>query len=167
MIAITIKNLKNFMNHLLICDTFDHFLVSDATITTFVSFTIDGTLHPDFYDPEKAEELRLSKQRQIFWSDIRPYCFSIIKGRRTPLSFKIILQLPREEVNILTEKSGMEITPEDVSGLFVNFQFNGETLTLTTGSSLRLFTMDKSLDHAWDKKIQEFLIRQEIEFLLS
>lgn len=166
MIAITIKNLKNFMNHLLISDTFDHFLVSEATITTFASFTIDGTLHPDFYEPEKAEELRSLEQKQIFWSDIRPYCFSIIKGRRTPLSFRIILQLPKEEVEALVAKSGMSIASKDVSGLFLNCQFNGETLTLTTGSSLRLFTMDKSLDHAFDKRIQEFLIGQEIEFLL-
>ena len=54
MIALPIKHVKDFMNKLLLQDTFDRFLVSEASITTFTTFSIDGQLHADFYDTEKG-----------------------------------------------------------------------------------------------------------------
>ena len=166
MIALTIKSLKNFMNSLLISDTFDRFQVSEATITTFATFSIDGELHPEFYENETADELRTSSQRQVFWKDIKSYCFSIIKGKRTPLSFKIVLQLPPDEVELLLAKSGLNLLPEDIFGLFLNCQYHGDSLTLTTGTSLRVFTLDKSLDNAWDQMLQDFLNQQDLDYMI-
>ncbi len=164
MIALTIKSLKNFMNRLLVSDTFDRFYVSEASITTFVTFSIDGLLHQDFFDADTAKELRSSGQQQVLWKDIKPFCFSVIKGKRTPLSFKIVLLFSRDETELLIARSGMDITPDDVFGLFLNCQYNGEALVLTTGTSLRIFTLDKSLDEALDHALREFLIRQDIDF---
>lgn len=164
MIALTIKSLKNFMNRLLISDTFDTFQVSEVSITTFATFSIDGAMHQDFYEPGTAEYMEASGQRLILWKDIKAYCFSIIKGKRTPLSFKFVLQLPRDEVELLIAKSDLSISPEDVFGLFLNCQYNGEVLTLTTGTSLRIFTLDKSLDKAWDQMLQDFLYQQDLDF---
>ena len=48
MIALQIKHVKDFMSQLLLQDAFDHFLLSEASVTTFASFSIDGRLHPDF-----------------------------------------------------------------------------------------------------------------------
>ena len=52
MIALSLVDIKDFMNKLLCTDLFDHFLLSEATINTFASYTIDGHLNPDFYSPE-------------------------------------------------------------------------------------------------------------------
>ena len=87
----------------------------------------------------------------------------MIKGRRTPLAFKFVFQLPSDEVDLLLARSGLPLIPQDVFGLFFNCQYHGESLTLTTGSSLRIFTMDKSLDQAWDGMLEDFLRRQELE----
>lgn len=163
MIAITIKNMKNFMNKLLISDTFDRFQVSEASVTTFATFSVDGSLHPDFYGPAAAEELRATGRTQVLWHDVKPFCFSIIKGKRTPLSFKFVLMLPADEIALLIAKSGLAIIPEDVFGLYLNCQYNGEAITLTTGTSLRIFTLDKSLDRAWDQMLEEFLVQQDID----
>ncbi|MDD3277649.1 MAG: DUF5721 family protein [Lachnospiraceae bacterium] len=163
MIAITIKSVKTFMNKMLLTDTFDNYYVSEVSITTFATFSIDGKLHHDFYDPGRAEELRSSGQEQILWKDIKAFCFSVIKGKHAPLAFKFVLQLPPQEVALLIARSSLSLIPEDVFGLFLNCQFTGETLTITTGSSLRIFTLDKSLDHAWDTMLQTFLTQQEIE----
>ena len=46
MIALQIADTKTFMQKLLLTDTFDRFLMLEATITTFNTFHIDGTLHP-------------------------------------------------------------------------------------------------------------------------
>ena len=163
MIALQIRHIKDFMNKLLIQDTFDRFLVSEASVTTFATFTVDGEFYPDFYAPEEAQGLRASGRRQVLWKEIKPFCFSIIRGKRTPLSFKFVFQLPQEEVSLLTAKSSPDLSAEDAFGLYLNCQYNGETLTLTTGSSLRLFTMDKSLDQAWDKMLMEFLRLQDLD----
>lgn len=48
MLVLKINDVKNFMNQLLIGQTFDDFSLVDASITTFCSFMIDGTLHRDF-----------------------------------------------------------------------------------------------------------------------
>ena len=42
MIALKLPNNKQFMSHLLLSETFDHFLVIDGEITTFNTFTING-----------------------------------------------------------------------------------------------------------------------------
>ena len=163
MIALQIKHCKDFMNKLLLQDTFGRFLVSEASITTFAAFSIDGELRPDFFESEKAAQVRETGRRQVLWSEIRPFCLSVIRGKRTPLSVKFIFQLPTEEVALLTAKSSPDLSADDVFGLYLNCQYNGETLTLTTGSSLRLFTMDKSLDMAWDQMLLEFLRLQDLD----
>ena len=52
MLVLKINDVKNFMNQLLIGQTFDDFSLVDASITTFCSFMIDGTLHRDFFDSD-------------------------------------------------------------------------------------------------------------------
>ena len=52
MLVLKIKDVKNFMNQLLIGQTFDDFSLVEASITTFCSFTIDGKLHRDFFDSD-------------------------------------------------------------------------------------------------------------------
>lgn len=143
------------MNSLLLQDTFDQFLVSEASITTFTTFTISGELRKEFFDSESGETA--DSRTQVAWKEIRPFCLSVIKGKRVPLSFKFVFQLPRKEIARLLERSDLPLLPEDVYGLFFNCQYHSELLTLTTGSSLRVFTLDRSLDQVWDRMLTEFL----------
>ena len=163
MIALQIKHVRDFMNKLLLQDTFDRFLVSEASVTTFATFAIDGQFHPEFYDPETPEGQKATGRRQVTWQEIRPFCYSVIRGRRTPLAFKFVFQLPESETALLLARAGLNLEPRDVFGLFFNCQYHGDVLTLTTGSSLRVFTMDKSLDRAWDAMLEDFLRNQELE----
>lgn len=157
MIALQIKNIKNFMNTLLLQDTFDHFLVSEATITTFTTFSVSGELHKEFFDPEQVASEEFRDRTQVTWKEIRPFCLSVIKGKRTPLSFKFVFQLPQESMLELLDACDSPLQPEDVFGLFFNCQYQSEQLTVTTGSSLRVFSMDRSLDQAWDKQMTAWL----------
>ena len=56
MLALNIPELKNFMNQLLCSDTFDHFLLKEATIQKDAVWNFDGTVTPDFYSSEELEE---------------------------------------------------------------------------------------------------------------
>ena len=83
--------------------------------------------------------------------DVQAQCFSIIKGKRTPLNFKIVFQLSSSNVEKLLSQSGIALKPEDIYGLYLNCQFDGKQLLCTTGTSLKIFTLDKQLDRVWDE----------------
>ena len=69
-----------------------------------------------------------------------------------------------ENVEKLLAQSGLSLTREDIFGLYLNCQFDGEHLLCTTGTSLKIFTLDKSLDHLWDDMVRRFFKQQEIVF---
>lgn len=52
MIALSIIDVKDFMNKLLIGEVFDRFFLVEASVTTFNTFTIDGRLQQDFFDTD-------------------------------------------------------------------------------------------------------------------
>lgn len=163
MIAITVGDVKRMMKCLLLQEDFDNFYLTEAAITTFVTYTIDGQLHHDFYDAGEAEERKAQEQYFICWGEVRSICFQMIRGKRTPLHFKLIFQLPREETEKLLQASSLNCSLDDVFGLYLNCQYDGENLVLTTGTSLRFFTLDKSLDHLWDEYITDFLKEKNIQ----
>ena len=54
--ALKITETKNFMGILLKSDCFEDFLLAEASITTYNTFTIDGHLQQDFFDTDTVEE---------------------------------------------------------------------------------------------------------------
>ena len=162
MIALQIRHIKDFMNKLLIQDTFDRFLVSEASVTTFATFTVDGNFIRTSTPRRKPRACALRDGARCCGKKSNPSVFPLSAETYSPL-FQICLSASQEEVSLLTAKSSPDLSAEDVFGLYLNCQYNGETLTLTTGSSLRLFTMDKSLDQAWDKMLMEFLRLQDLD----
>ena len=160
MLALQITNLKDFMNKLFVKETFDHFLLSEATLTTFAVYHVDGAYHPEFFGEDQEE----SVFRLCPWSRLRPVFFSLIKGKHTPLNFKIIFQLSDADTARLLQTDNLPFQPEDVFGLYMNVQYDGERVTVTTGSSLKIFTLDKSLDASWDALAKRFFLRQGIDF---
>lgn len=90
MLALNIPELKNFMNQLLCSDTFDHFLLKEATIQKDAVWNFDGTVTPDFYSSEELEEQGLSGLAFLPYGRVRQHCFDLIKGKRTPSYFKFV-----------------------------------------------------------------------------
>jgi len=164
MISLQIVDTKNFMKHLLLTDTFDSFLTVEATITTFSTFHIDGTLHKDYYDDDELEQLNLTTNHYSHWSQLKPFFLSIIKGQHTPQNFKIVFLLSPEKIARLIVDTNTSLTASDISGLYLNLTFNGEQLTCITGSSLNIFTMDKSFEQHWDDTLKNFLKENALLF---
>ena len=157
MIVLNLKA-KNCMSHLLLKPTFDEFSLVEGSIVTFNKFTIDGFLQKDFY--EEAPEKEYSD-----WKDLRDFCFNIIKGKRTPLSFKFVLSLSKADFEkFLTSNSLDGFRPENIQGLYLNFRYDGTSLQCVTGTSLSIFTLDKSLENAWDEYVKKFFSKTEIEW---
>lgn len=157
MIIFNLKT-KNCMQHLLLKTTFDSFSLIEGEITTYNTFHIDGYLHKKFF--EEAPQKEYSS-----WGDLREFCFQIIRGKRTPLNFRFILSLPREDFeDFLNQQEISAFRSSDLQGLYLNFKYDGTSLKCVTGISLSLFTMDKTLEKVWDNYAKEFFLKQEIDF---
>ncbi len=166
MLALQIQDVKDFMNRLLLNNTFDPFLVVEGTITTYNTFHVDGRLRPDYYSQEEQELLKLSERQFSLWQNLRPFCLELIKGKRTPLSFRFTLQLSPENTKKLLAQTESTFSMQDIGGLILNIRYDAAGLFCTTAVSLNLFTTDKSLEHAWDQMVQKFFLKQDIRFTL-
>ena len=157
MIIFNLKT-KNCMQHLLLKTTFDSFSLIEGEITTYNTFHIDGYLHKKFFEEAPQKEYSSC-------GDLREFCFQIIRGKRTPLNFRFILSLPREDFeDFLNQQEIFAFRSSDLQGLYLNFKYDGTSLKCVTGISLSLFTMDKTLEKVWDNYAKEFFLKQEIDF---
>ena len=157
MILLSISEVKEFMSKLLLSDTFDSFLFIEGEIVTFNTFSINGYLQKDFFDKDMIPERNYS-----LWKELREYCFSLIRGKRTPLRFKFVFGLSEPNIEKLLRQQGLSFTPQDVQGLYLNISYDGHSLRCVTGTSMNLFTLDKSLEEAWDQMVQRFFLKKEI-----
>ncbi|MCD8073640.1 MAG: DUF5721 family protein [Lachnospiraceae bacterium] len=160
-----IQDNLGFVKKLLTDDTFDTFLLSEASITTFATFQVDGTFHPDYLDTSEADQLIAEKSGYTLWKRVRPFFFDLTKGRHTPLRFSIVFRLAPHNVKKLITQGGLPISPEQVDGLFLNIRFDGKTISCVSGVSMKSFTLDRSLEHAWDDMLEKFFRQKQIPFL--
>ncbi len=162
MVALQISDLKQFTKKLFIGETFDWFLVKEAVIVTFNTFTIDGAVRHGYYSDEELEAGRI--EQYSAWKMLRPFCFSLIKGNKLPESFSIILKLPPDQTERFLRERCASWTMVQVGGLYLNIRYEDHMLSCVTGTSLNQFTMDKTLEREWDDMIRAFLKKEQIPF---
>ena len=166
MIALNIIDIKDFMNKLLVADTFDHFLLSEAVISTNVTYTIDGRLNKDFYSSDELQIQNLEELSIAPFSLLKPACFNLIKGKKTPLSFKFTFQLSPANTASTLQSIHSGFSLEDIAAIFFHIRFANQQLMCTTGISYKTFALDHTLDHEWDALMQRFLANHKIAFEL-
>lgn len=165
MISLKIADVKDFMHKLLVSDEFNRFLLSEATITTYNTFTIDGHIHKEFYSSEEIDVLELEKQNFIsYWEQLKPICFDLIKGKKTPLNFKMVFILSPSNTEKLLNQNNISLTVNDINGLVLNIKYENGSVICITGTSIKIFTLDKSLEEAWDSMVKKYFISKQITF---
>jgi len=139
---------KPFMQKLLTENAFDAFACRSAMVSSFARLELDGA--PD------RDENQDTPQKPAYnsWSALRPYVAQFVRGGGRPKSMKLVFALSAEEL--------ANRFPE-ASALFLNVLFDG-AVTLTTGTARKSFSLDKSLDHAWEAHVQHFLTANNITF---
>ncbi len=165
MLAFKIVSMKSFMNHLLVADTFDNFLLAEATISAAHTYQIDGHINKAFF----SEDISVSEMPEYdfaLWKDMKGLCFNLIKGKRTPLFFKFVLHLKPQAVSKLLAAGGCALPSEQIKALVLTIKYDGTQAVLTTASATTTFVMSKEPDMIWDKAIQQFLTRNEIPYEL-
>lgn len=162
MVAYQVTDIREFMAKLFLKETFDEFLLAEAVIVTGNTFSIDGHVKKEYYSQEEWEEL---EEKEIAkWKELRGTCFQLIKGKKTPCYLKLVFGMGRSGIEKLIAQSGISFSPGDVEGFFLNVKYENQKLMLTSGVSMRLFTMDKSVERFWDSRVEGFLKHAEISF---
>ena len=164
MTALSILNVKEFMNVLLRSGVFDSFLLSEGSITTYMTFHLDGRSKADFFSPEDEAYALVSQESYVPFSLVRPACFDLIKGKRAPSSFQFVFQLSSDNQARTLASIGSSFSTGDISGMYLNLKYHNMQLTCTTGVSCRVFSMDKSLEQSWDELVKRFLKSHQLAF---
>lgn len=162
MIGLKIEDVKTFTSLLFVRETFDRYLVREAQIVTFNSFTIDGRVRHGYYTDVELEENRIEEYSA--WKTLRPVCFSLIKGKKLPGSFQIVLQLCPADVEQFLRECQLGFRVEQIKGLYLNIRYEDGNLRCVTGTSIDFFTLDKSLDMEWDEAVRLFFKDHSIDF---
>lgn len=164
MLSFKIKNVKQFMGSFLASETFDSFLVEEASISTYNTFQIDGRQNRDFYTREEWEDKEIRPYDFTEWKKLRPICYSLIRGHRTPSAFKFVLHLMPDHVASILQKGDTDITPQQIKAFVLTVRYDETGLTLVTGTSFHTFIPDKSADELWDKAMARFLDKKGVEY---
>ena len=162
MISLSIKDTKNFMSQLLVKNTFDTLYISEADIATSVTFSINGLINKDYYTQEEYEQL--THKKYSLWSDIKPVCFNLIKGKKVPASMKLVFIFPDSLCKHIISDYSLAYSLPDINALCINIKYFNGCVTITTGTSLNMFTMDKSVDTAFDDYIKKHLYNAGIDY---
>lgn len=153
MIALQITGLKNFMNDLLSGNVFDTFLLEEASITTAVTYTIDGHAQKEFSPCE---------YEFIPWKDIKSTCFQLIKGNKVPLHFQFVFHLMPRHVASILQNGNASVDPALIRAFVLTLRFNGEKAVLYTGTAYTTFVADKEPERLWDAALEKYLLKKEI-----
>jgi hypothetical protein len=123
---------------------------------------VSGQFHEKFFSKEELEER--GGEQAVLWGEIKGIAFAIIRGNKSPVSMKIVFQLPQAQANKLVEDLGGKLRLEDLGGLFINIRFEKNELHIITGTAIKTFTLDKTLEQEWDMWVKNFLKSQELTY---
>lgn len=154
MLNIEISENREFTKKLFTENTFDTFLLVEANVVSNVSYNIDGQINKAYFDTDELEAL--SSKEYITWEKARPHIYNVIKGKKLPLSFKIVLVLSDANIMRIIEKNNLPLTLNDIANLSLNIYFDGEKITVTTVATMKAFTLDKTLNTLWDENVKAF-----------
>lgn len=163
MIALEVSSMKNFMTHLLSGDTFNEYLLEEATIHTMNNYTIDGHMNVDFFPPEERSTEHLPYEFRP-WSELKGLCFDLIKGKNPPLYFKFVLQLKPDIAAALLSETVPQSDDTQVKALVLTIRYDGSKAILTTGTSYHTFVMDREVDLIWDRYLCSYLDQKGIGY---
>lgn len=158
MISLKILEMNRFMGKLLKGESFDGFLLKEGFLRTSMEYRFQGRLFPEYFDTEEQEN---HQEEYTFWGEMKPFIFELVKGKRTPLAFSFILLLEKNETTELLARRTVH-AGEDSPSLFLQIRFEHGTGRIITGTARNIFTLDKSLEEAWDDEVKMRLKAMEL-----
>lgn len=150
--------MNRFMAKLLKGECFDRFLLKEGFLRTGIEYRFQGHIFKEYYELSEQE---LLTEEYAAWSEVKTVVFDLIKGKKTPLAFSFTLQLARRELPEFLEQQNVSVG-EDTPSLFLQVRFDHGTGHIVTGTARNVFTLDKTLEEAWDAYVKQYLKQEEI-----
>ena len=150
--------MNRFMAKLLKGENFDGFLLKEGFLRTNIEYRFQGQLFPEYFDTSEQEKL---EEKYIYWGELRPTIFELIKGKRTPLAFSFTLLLTKNDTAQLLARRQVNVG-EDSPSLFLQIRFEHGEGHIVTGTARNIFTLDKSLEEAWDAEVKQLAKAMEL-----
>lgn len=154
MISENIENVKGLVSRLLSDEIFANMLLYSLEVKNAYLTEVSGKMNKEFFD--SSEEA--GTEEYIRWSDVRKLFFQSIKGSRLPLKFKIVLLADSLLIEKIGEAAEIQNTSGNIASLGVNIYYDRNGLSITSGTSLKLFTMDKSVEKCWDEWVRKNIV---------
>lgn len=158
MISLKILEMNRFMGKLLKGENFDGFLLKEGFLRTSMEYRFQGQIFRDYFDTAEQENLT---EKYAFWGEVKPFVFELVKGKRTPLAFSFTLVLAKNQTTELLARRSVNVG-EDSPSLFLQIRFEHGVGRIITGTARNTFTLDKSLDEAWDTEVKQLLLAMEL-----
>lgn len=160
MVSLKILELNRFMARLLKSEAFDHFLLREGSVRTYMEYRFQGKLHKEYF--EAAEQERYMGREYALWGEVRSFFLELIKGKRTPLVIRLELMLPEQEALRLFLEKQVLTSEETLPTLSFQLRFENGVARLLTGMSQTAFSLDRSREEAWDAGVKQLLHAMEI-----
>ena len=161
--AIEIDNVKKMVEMLLSSDFFGEMLLYKAEVRGAYDISMDGNINPDFFDSDDlaVHEKEIS-EGYVTWANSRNLFYQALRGKNLPISFNITLIVPKSDNEKILKKYNENIDVSDLSSLSLNVIYDREKMIVTSGTSMKLFTMDRSIEMIWDDIVQNTFNNLEI-----
>ena len=158
MISLKILEMNRFMGKLLKGENFDGFLLKEGFLRTGMEYRFQGRVFPEYYDTEEQEKYT---EEYIYWGELKPFVFELVKGKRTPLAFSFTMLLTKNDTTQLLARRQVNVG-EDSPSLFLQVRFEYGMGRIITGTARNTFTLDKSLEEAWDTEVRQMMKAMEL-----
>ena len=161
--AIEIDNVKKMVEMLLSSDFFGEMLLYKAEVRGAYDISMDGNINPDFFDSDDlaVHEKEIS-EGYVTWANSRNLFYQALRGKNLPISFNITLIVPKSDNEKILKKYNENIDVSDLSSLSLNVIYDREKMIVTSGTSMKFFTMDRSIEMIWDDIVQNTFNNLEI-----
>ena len=163
MISLKILEMNRFMGKLLKGEEFDAFLLKEGFLRTNMEYRFDGHLLTEYFDTTEKKTLT---EKYVYWKEVRPVVLELIKGKRTPLAFSFTFLSTRQETEQLLEKYTIRVG-DDSPSVFLQVRFEHGSGRIITGTARNTFTLDKSLEEAWDAEVRQRMKAMELAVEVS
>ncbi|MBE5942569.1 MAG: hypothetical protein E7264_08545 [Lachnospiraceae bacterium] len=154
--SIHILDIKPFMQLLFQTDLMNQYLLVSASITTDLSYTIDGHIQSAFFNEDELDALGIQELNYMPWSIAKEKIFHLIKGKKTPTQLKLVLKVSEQEERAIFTDANSSLNSNDINGLYLNILFQENQLNVICGISYHIFTLDKQIEQEFSDKIITF-----------
>ncbi len=169
---IKINDIRAAMSMLLLKDAFDAFFLEEAEAMTFAKLQISGRRNKNWYAGETDNDINEDVingssigilTNLVRWKETRHIFFEYIKGKKTPDLFKVSLKADGSIAEVFLKDSGFyEKYLQEKPELHMQIRYENGTLCVVTGIYNKNFTLDKSIENAWDDAVVKWFRKNKV-----